>query len=165
MSHEFWRVMPGDRIEVAAAAAAQAQRTIVFVRTKRGADRLAPRLTARGVRAAALHGGLRQGVRERTLDRFTKGAISTLVATDVAARGIHVDGVDLVLQFDPPVDAKTYLHRAGRTARAGRSGTAVSLVTDEQRADTQALQRRLGLQVPLLTTAPDSAHVAALAAG
>jgi len=164
MAHEFWQVQPGDRIEVAAAAAGQAARTIVFVRTKRGADRLAPRLAARGVSAAALHGGLRQGVRERTLERFMKGSISTLVATDVAARGIHVDDVDLVLQFDPPADAKTYLHRAGRTARAGRSGTAVMLVTDEQRADTQALQRRLGLRVPLVTTAPNSAHVTALAA-
>jgi superfamily II DNA/RNA helicase len=119
-------------------------RTLVFVRTKRGADRLVQKLARREVAAAAMHGDLSQGARERALSRFERGHVSTLVATDVAARGLDVDDVTHVVNFDPPDEDKGYVHRTGRTGRAGRSGTAITFVLPEQQADTSRVAGRLG---------------------
>ena len=118
--------------------------SLVFVRTKRGADRLARRLKQRGVDAAALHGDMTQSARERTLARFHGGGVRTLVATDVAARGLDLDDVTHVINFDPPEDDKGYVHRIGRTGRAGRSGSGITLVTPEQQADVSRVASRLG---------------------
>ena len=117
---------------------------LVFVRTKRGADRLARRLEQRGVRAAAMHGDLNQSQRQRALERFESGKVTTLIATDVAARGLDLDDVTHVINFDPPEDGKAYTHRVGRTGRAGRSGTGVTLVLPEQQADMSRVARLNG---------------------
>ncbi|MDQ3758267.1 MAG: DEAD/DEAH box helicase [Actinomycetota bacterium] len=146
MLHRFLSVHQMDRVKVAAAIARGAFRTIAFVRTKRGADRLADQLTREGVKAEAIHGDLRQNARERALRRFVKGDLQVLVATDVAARGIHVDDIDVVLHFDPPEDHKAYVHRSGRTARAGRAGTVATFVLWDQRLDVEKLKKRLGLR-------------------
>jgi superfamily II DNA/RNA helicase len=121
-------------------------RTLVFVRTKHGADRLTTQLRRAGVPADALHGGKTQGARTRVLDDFRAGRLTTLVATNVAARGIHVDGIDLVVHVDPATDHKDYLHRAGRTARAGEAGTVVSLVTADQERAAVAMTRKAGVR-------------------
>jgi superfamily II DNA/RNA helicase len=118
--------------------------TIVFVRTKRGADRLVQKLGRAGVDAAAIHGDMSQRARERSLARFDSGAVTTLVATDVAARGLDLDDVMHVVNFDPPDEDKGYVHRTGRTGRAGRSGTATTFVLPEQQAETSQVARRLG---------------------
>jgi ATP-dependent RNA helicase RhlE len=118
---------------------------LVFVRTKRGADRLVDKLTARGLRALALHGDMSQPARERALRRFETGAVDTLVATDVAARGLDLEQITHVINFDPPEDDKGYVHRVGRTARAGRSGTGVTLVTPDQQGDVGRVAARLAL--------------------
>jgi superfamily II DNA/RNA helicase len=118
---------------------------LVFVRTKRGADRLVHRLAQKGVRAAAMHGDLSQQQRERALERFHAGKITTLVATDVAARGLDVDDIAHVINYDPPADDNGYVHRVGRTARAGRSGIGVTLVTPEQQGDVSRMAARLQL--------------------
>jgi superfamily II DNA/RNA helicase len=117
---------------------------LVFVRTKRGADRLVQKLRSRGVASVAMHGDLPQNARERALGRFGSGSVRTLVATDVAARGLDLDGVTDVVNFDPPDEDKGYVHRTGRTGRAGRSGTAITLVLPEQQAETSRTARRLG---------------------
>jgi len=132
MEHRVFRLAREDKLAVATELAARTGRTLFFVRTKHGADRLAKQFRARGVDAVALHGNLNQNQRRRALDAFASGQTSVLVATDVAARGIHVDDLSLVVQFDPPHDHKTYAHRSGRTARAGASGTVVSLVEPDQ---------------------------------
>jgi len=150
MEHRFLLVHQMDKVKVAAAIVRGVQRTLVFVRTKRGADRLVSQFRREGVRALAIHGDLRQGARERALADFTSGKVSVLVATDVAARGIHVDGVDVVVHYDPADDHKGYLHRSGRTARAGESGIAVTLQLWNQENDTRVVQRRLGLDVPVV---------------
>jgi superfamily II DNA/RNA helicase len=135
MDHHLLLVSRQDKPAVVAEMAARDGRTIMFVRTKHHVDRLARRLRSVGIRAGALHGGKTQSARNRVLGEFRDGDIPVLVATNVAARGIHVDGVDLVVHVDPPADAKDYLHRAGRTARAGESGTVVTVIShDEQRA-------------------------------
>jgi ATP-dependent RNA helicase RhlE len=118
---------------------------LVFVRTKRGADRLTAKLKARGLSVAAMHGDLSQAARERTLGRFTSGKISTLIATDVAARGLDVENIAHVINYDPPADDHGYIHRVGRTARAGRTGTGVTLVTPEQQNDISRMAARLKL--------------------
>jgi ATP-dependent RNA helicase RhlE len=118
--------------------------TLVFVRTKRGADKLVQKLRAHHVEAVAMHGDLSQNARERALARFGEGKVSTLVATDVAARGLDLQGVTHVINFDPPAEDKGYVHRTGRTGRAGRSGTAITFVLPEQQADTSRAARRLG---------------------
>jgi len=135
MSHRVFRLSAEHKVQVAAEIAARHGRTLFFVRTKHGADRLARQFRTRGVDAAALHGNLNQNQRRRALDAFVSGNSPVLVATDVAARGIHVDDLDLVVHFDPPADAKVYAHRSGRTARAGASGTVLSLVEPQQRQD------------------------------
>jgi ATP-dependent RNA helicase RhlE len=118
--------------------------TLVFVRTKRGADRLVEKLGRNDVEAVAMHGDLTQKARERALSRFLSGKVSALVATDVAARGLDLDGVTHVINFDPPEEDKGYVHRTGRTGRAGRSGTAITFVLPEQQAETSRVARRLG---------------------
>src|SRR5918992_2443860 len=118
--------------------------TLVFVRTKRGADRLVQRLRRHGVKAAAMHGDMGQGARERALAQFEAGKVRTLVATDVAARGLDLDDITHVINFDPPAEDKDYVHRTGRTGRAGRSGKAITLVLPEQQAETSRVARRLG---------------------
>ncbi len=118
---------------------------LVFVRTKRGADRLVQKLKAKGVRAEAMHGDMTQPARERALSRFDSGKVDTLIATDVAARGLDLERITHVINFDPPEDDKAYVHRVGRTARAGRSGTGVTLVTSEQQGDVSRMAARLDL--------------------
>jgi superfamily II DNA/RNA helicase len=158
--HLFWRVSSGDRIDRAADVATAAGPTIVFSRTKHGTDRIARQLELRGVRAAAIHGDRSQKQREKALDLFVRGAVDALVATDVAARGIHVDGVNAVVHFDPPADAKDYVHRSGRTARAGATGVVVSFVTPDKAGAVKRLQR--DLDVPIGTTVPDVAAITAV---
>ena len=142
-----------------------AGRTLIFVRTQRGADRVAEQLRGSGVLAGALHGGLAQGARTRILSAFKDGSLRVLVATDVAARGIHVDEVGLVLHADPPSGPKEYLHRAGRTARAGGTGTVVALALPHQRRDLERLTTQAGVRPKVLTVLPgDSALAAATGA-
>ncbi len=150
MEHRFLTVHEMDRIRVAARIIEASKRTIVFSRTKWGADKLAAKLVDAGVDAAPIHGDLRQAQREKALADFTGGRIKCLVATDVAARGIHVDDVDVVIHYDPPSDAKTYLHRSGRTARAGESGVVVSLVLWNEELEVRKLLRRLGMKQPIV---------------
>jgi superfamily II DNA/RNA helicase len=150
MSHRFVLVHQLDKVKVAAAITRTATRSLVFVRTKRGADRLVEQLGKEGVQAAAIHGDLRQQMREKSLSAFMAGTLPVLVATDVAARGIHVDDIDVVVHYDPPEDAKTYLHRSGRTARAGESGLVITLVLWDQELEVRRMQRRLGLDLPIV---------------
>jgi superfamily II DNA/RNA helicase len=145
MSHHILIVKPKDKAPVTAAIASRKGRTIIFVRTQLGADRVAEQLREAGAKADALHGGMTQGARTRTLADFKDGYVNVLVATDVAARGIHVDGIDLVLNVDPAGDHKDYLHRAGRTARAGRTGTVVSLALPHQRRTIFRLMEDAGV--------------------
>jgi superfamily II DNA/RNA helicase len=150
MDHRFLSVHQMDKVKVTAAVARGSGRTLVFVRTKRGADRLVEHLEREGVRAAAIHGDLRQSQREKALKDFQDGKLELLVATDVAARGIHVDAIDVVVHYDPPEDHKAYLHRSGRTARAGQAGLVVTLVLWDQRREVERLMLRLGLAQPLV---------------
>ncbi|MER7725149.1 DEAD/DEAH box helicase [Streptomyces sp. NPDC096323] len=145
MSHHVLVVKPKDKAPVTSAIAARKGRTIIFVRTQLGADRIAEQLIEAGVKADALHGGMTQGARTRVLEDFKKGFVNALVATDVAARGIHVDGIDLVLNVDPAGDHKDYLHRSGRTARAGKSGVVVSLALPHQRRQIFRLMEDAGV--------------------
>jgi len=150
MIHRFLAVHEMDKAKVAAAIIHSAHRTIVFCRTKRGADKLVSKLVAEGVDAGAIHGDLRQQQREKALADFSAGKLAVLVATDVAARGIHVDDVDLVIHWDPPEDHKAYLHRSGRTARAGESGMVVTLVLWDQELEVKRLQKRIGVEQPIV---------------
>jgi superfamily II DNA/RNA helicase len=145
MDHHLLLIPPHDKFPITASIANRAGKTIVFARTQMGVDRLVEQLAAVGVRAGALHGGKTQRVRTRTLAEFKEGRSNVLVATDVAARGIHVDGISLVVHVDPPKDPKDYLHRAGRTARAGESGAVVTLVLPKQRRTTQAMMAKAGV--------------------
>lgn len=151
--HRFWRVGKTERVMACVDVITAVGSTIVFCRTRHGSDRLARQLAQRGVNAAAIHGGHTQSRRTRTLRQFTNGRVQALVATDVAARGIHVADVASVLHFDPPENQKAYLHRSGRTARAGRTGIVVSLIQPDQVANTKKIQRQLGLKQPI--TRPD----------
>jgi superfamily II DNA/RNA helicase len=145
MEHRFLQVHQMDKVKVVAAIAKAQQRGLVFVRTKRGADRLVLQLQREGVRAEAIHGDLRQSARERALKDFGAGKLELLVATDVAARGIHVDAIDVVVHYDPPEDHKAYLHRSGRTARAGENGLVVTLVLWDQKVEVERLIQRVGV--------------------
>ncbi|WP_073817768.1 DEAD/DEAH box helicase, partial [Kitasatospora sp. CB01950] len=145
MTHHILVVKPKDKAPITNAIAARKGRTIIFVRTQMGADRVAQQLMEAGVKADALHGGMTQGARTRVLGDFKDGYLNVVVATDVAARGIHVDGIDLVLNVDPAGDHKDYLHRSGRTARAGRSGTVVTLVLPHQRRGVFRLMEDAGV--------------------
>jgi superfamily II DNA/RNA helicase len=143
--HIFFKAERPDRRRLTGDIVRERGPAIVFTRTKHGADRLAKQLAQDGIRTAAIHGNRSQGQRERALAAFHQGQVTTLVATDVAARGIHVDGVTVVVHHDLPATEKDYVHRSGRTGRAGNSGLVVTLVGDEQRADAEAIQRQLGL--------------------
>ncbi|MCA0337686.1 MAG: DEAD/DEAH box helicase [Actinobacteria bacterium] len=146
MSHHVLHVTPEAHLPVLVDLVAAPGRTVVFTRTKHRAKKLARQLNANGVPAVELHGNLSQNARTRTMDAFHSGAAATLVATDIAARGIHVDDVGLVIHADPPVEHKAYLHRSGRTARAGASGTVVTLMTDDQVGDVRDLTRKAGIK-------------------
>ncbi|GAA1817877.1 hypothetical protein GCM10009682_43340 [Luedemannella flava] len=145
MTHHTLMIPPRDKFTILASIANRQGRTIMFVKTQMAVDRLVEQLSAVGVRAGALHGGKTQRVRTRTLADFKEGRVDVLIATNVAARGIHVDGVDLVVHVDPPKDPKDYLHRAGRTARAGESGAVVTLVLPRQRASTLGMLEKAGV--------------------
>jgi superfamily II DNA/RNA helicase len=146
--HHFWNVEHHDRIQHTADVIAHSGRSIVFTRTRHGADRLSKQLAAAGVRAVAMHGGRSQSQRQRALKDFSNGRVQALIATDVAARGIHIEAVETVIHYDPPADHKDYLHRSGRTARAGATGTVISLVTRDKKSSVLKLQRQLDLKVP-----------------
>ncbi|HLQ80571.1 MAG TPA: DEAD/DEAH box helicase [Brachybacterium sp.] len=146
MEHHVLEVSPATRFDVLRDLAAAPGRTIMFTRTKYGAKNLARKLAARGVDAVDLHGNLSQNARTRNLEAFGSGAATTMVCTDIAARGIHVDEVALVVHADPPVEHKAYLHRSGRTARAGESGTVITVQTPEQRRDVSDLMRKAGIR-------------------
>jgi superfamily II DNA/RNA helicase len=150
MRHHFFLVHQMDKVKVVASIASGVDRTLVFCRTKRGADRLVEQLRRERVKAGAIHGDLRQQARERALADFMSGKLPVLVATDVAARGIHVDAVDVVIHYDPPEDHKAYLHRSGRTARAGAVGVAVMLTLWNQENEARVIQRRLRLDSPII---------------
>ncbi|WP_375429810.1 DEAD/DEAH box helicase [uncultured Friedmanniella sp.] len=162
MAHHLVYVAPHDKATLTAEIAGRGGRTVVFVRTQRGADRVAEQLRDAGVMAGALHGGLTQGARTRILSVFKEGDLPVLVATDVAARGIHVDEVGLVLQVDPPAGPKEYLHRAGRTARAGGTGVVVTLALPHQRREMTRLTSQAGVKPESLTGQPGDAAVATI---
>ncbi len=164
MKHRFLSIHQMDKPKVVASIGRGGKRTLVFTRTKRGADRLVEQLEREGVQAGAIHGDLRQQAREKALKQFIQGTVPVLVATDVAARGLHIDNVDTVVHFDPPEDHKTYLHRSGRTARAGASGVAVTLVLWDQVLEIQKLQKRLGLDLPMVEVFSNDPRLADLAA-
>jgi superfamily II DNA/RNA helicase len=154
MDHRVFVLRGADKVAIAAEIGARPARTLFFVRTKHGADRLAKQLGREGVDALAIHGNLNQGQRQRALDDFAAGRSRVLVATDVAARGIHVDDVDLVVHFDPPNDHKDYLHRSGRTARAGATGTVLSFVEPAQARDVAKMHDAAAVE-----PATDTVHV------
>ena len=164
MLHRFLKVHELDRIKVLAAISAGVSRTMVFVRTKRGADKLVSQLKREGVAAAAIHGDLRQSAREKALKDFQNDEHGVLVATDVAARGIHVDDVDVVVHYDPPEEHKSYVHRSGRTARAGNEGMVVTFVLWNQELEVERLQRRLGMREPIIEVFSNDPRLANLVA-
>jgi superfamily II DNA/RNA helicase len=156
MAHHIFHVHQGSRLPVLVDLTSAPGRTMVFTRTKHGAKKLSKQLNASGVPAVELHGNLSQNARTRNMDAFHSGAARTLVATDIAARGIHVDDVALVIHADPPVEHKAYLHRSGRTARAGAEGIVITLMTDDQVADVRDLTRKAGIKAT--TTRLDATH-------
>jgi superfamily II DNA/RNA helicase len=164
VDHHVFTMRSSDKLAVATEIAARPARTLLFVRTKHGADRLARQLGNGGVEAIAIHGNLNQGQRQRALDAFTSGRSRVMVATDVAARGIHVDDVDLVIHFDPPNDSKDYLHRSGRTARAGATGTVVSFVDPAQSRDVARMLDAASVTPTTTSVMPGAAVVRELAA-
>lgn len=150
MEHRFLFVHDMDKVKVAVAIANNSNRTLMFCNYKRTADKLVRDLGKEGINAAAIHGDLSQAARERSLVDFSAGKVKVLVATDVAARGIHVDGVDVVIHYEPTDDHKAYIHRSGRTARAGESGVAVTLMLWNEENAIRSVQRRLGLSEPIV---------------
>jgi superfamily II DNA/RNA helicase len=163
MQHRFIAVHQLDKAKLTAAIASHQRRTLVFVRTKRGADRLMRQLRDEGVTVDAIHGDRTQGQREHALKRFADGRLPVLVATDVAARGIHVDGIDVVVHYDPPEDAKAYTHRSGRTARAGEAGLVVTLVLWDQHVLVERLRREIGVDLPIVEMFSNDPRLADLA--
>lgn len=157
MTHHVLHVDNAARVDVLTDLAASPGRTIVFARTKHGAKGLARKLNSRGVPAVELHGNLSQNARTRNLAAFSDGTATVMVATDIAARGIHVDDVNLVVHADPPVEHKAYLHRSGRTARAGADGTVVTLMIDSQVSDVRDLTRKAGIK-PTITKFRGATH-------
>ncbi|MEY2436709.1 MAG: hypothetical protein QOF97_1545 [Acidimicrobiaceae bacterium] len=164
MLHRFLLVHEMDKIKVAAAISKGVARTMMFTRTKRMADRLAAGLEKEGVKAAAIHGDLPQRVREKSLADFMGGKLPVLVATDVAARGLHIDDVEIVIHYDPPQDHKAYLHRSGRTARAGESGVVVTLVLWNEELEVKRMLPRIGVKQPLVEVFSNDARLADLTA-
>jgi len=156
IEHHVITVDPAHRVDVIATLASGGKRSLVFTRTKHGAERLARQLSTAGVPAAELHGNLRQGARSRNLSAFGSGAVRVMVATDIAARGIHVDGVELVIHADPPAEHKAYVHRSGRTARGGADGVVVTMQTAAQVRDVRNLMRKAGVTPQVATANPGS---------
>jgi superfamily II DNA/RNA helicase len=163
ITHHLLTVTSADRVAVIATLASGEARTLVFTRTKHGASRLARQLAQAGTPAAELHGNLTQGARTRNLAAFASGEVRTLVATDIAARGIHVDGIDLVIHADPPTEHKAYTHRSGRTARGGAEGTVVTLQTSDQSSEVRTLMRKAGVSPQASTAGPGSAVLRSIA--
>lgn len=163
MEHRFLKVHYMDKAKVVMEISAHNDRVLAFTRTKVGADRLSSDLRGLGVSTAPIHGDLPQKKREQSLRRFMDGAVNVLVATNVAARGLHIDGVDVVVHFDPPDDPKTYLHRSGRTARAGEDGLVVTLVEWDQVNEVLGIQRRADLNVPIVKMFSNDERLADLA--
>jgi superfamily II DNA/RNA helicase len=159
MDHHVLVMHPGDKDLITAQIAARNGKTILFVKTQRGADRLADNLAKAGVPVGALHGGKSQAVRTRTLKLFKEQENAALVATDVAARGIHVDGISLVVHVDAPTDHKDYLHRSGRTARAGEAGGVVVLATTKQQTSVKGLTSRAGVTPKFVGVKPNDAEL------
>jgi len=167
--HHFWVMAREERVATTADVIQRLGSTIVFTRTRHGADRLAKQLGRKGVQAEPIHGGRSQGQRDRALAAFKQGRAAALIATDVAARGIHVNGVNAVVHYDPPAEDATYLHRSGRTARAGATGTVVSLLEAGQKKDARKMQRGIGIDEPfteprvhelVVHASPEVAHAA-----
>jgi superfamily II DNA/RNA helicase len=150
MEHHLLHIPLSQRAPVLADLASAPGRTVLFTRTKHRAKALARQLNAQGIPAVELHGNLNQNARTRNLKMFQTGQVGTLVATDIAARGMHVDDIELVVHADPPVEHKAYLHRSGRTARAGKSGTVITLMTDDQVREVRTLTRAAGVR-PITT--------------
>ena len=161
--HHLLTVTPADRVEVVATLASGDNRVLIFTRTKHGAQRLARQLNMAGVPAAELHGNLAQGARSRNLAAFGSGEVRVMVATDIAARGIHVDGIDLVIHSDPPAEHKAYVHRSGRTARTGADGAVVTVQTAAQADDVRILMRKAGVTPQAATAGPGSAVLRSIA--
>lgn len=164
MEHHMLLLNAADKQDVVAEVASREGRTIMFVRTKHNVDRLTKKLRSVGVNAGALHGGKTQGARSKVLAEFRDGSTPVLIATDVAARGIHVDDVGLVVHVDPPADAKGYLHRAGRTARAGQAGTVVTLVTKDQRKAVFSMAESAGVTAQRTSVYPGNAELVRITA-
>jgi superfamily II DNA/RNA helicase len=163
MTHHLMTVTPAERVAVIAALASGEGRTLIFTRTKHGAKRLARQLGAAGTPAAELHGNLTQGARSRNLASFGSGEVRAMVATDIAARGIHVDDIALVVHADPPAEFKAYLHRSGRTARGDAEGTVVTVQTAAQAAEVRALMRKAGVKPKADTVHPGSPVIRSIA--
>jgi superfamily II DNA/RNA helicase len=163
MTHHLLTVAPADRLGVLVRLAGGENRSLIFTRTKHGAKRLAKQLTTAGIPAAQLHGDLTQNARARNLAAFTNGEVRVLAATDIAARGIHVDGIDLVIHADPPAEHKAYLHRSGRTARGGADGTVVTVQLPAQSGEVKRLMRKAGVTPVAATVTPVSTELATIA--
>ncbi len=163
MVHHFLTVHQMDRVKVVATICDSFDKTIIFCRTKRGADRLVEQLEKEHVNAAAIHGDLRQSQREKALADFGADKLAVLVATDVAARGLHIDGVDCVIHFDPPEDHKAYIHRSGRTARAGSTGVVVSMLLWNQTIEAEIIMKRLAFKRPIVEVFSNNPHLKDLA--
>ena len=163
ITHHLLTVTAADRVGVIAALTSGEGRTLIFTRTKHGARKLARQLAQAGAPAAELHGNLTQGARTRNLEEFASGAVRVMVATDIAARGIHVDGIELVIHADPPAEHKAYTHRSGRTARGGAVGTVVTLQTAAQVSEVRTLMRKAGVSPQASSAGPGSAVLRAIA--
>ncbi|HYB15879.1 MAG TPA: DEAD/DEAH box helicase, partial [Streptosporangiaceae bacterium] len=163
ITHHLLTVTPADRAGVVAALASGEARVLIFTRTKHGARKLARQLTMAGIPAAELHGDLAQGARSRNLAAFGSGEVRAMVATDIAARGLHVDGIGLVIHADPPAGHKAYVHRSGRTARSGAAGTVVTVQTAAQAAGVRALMRQAGVMPRAAAAGPRSAVLRSIA--
>jgi superfamily II DNA/RNA helicase len=162
MTHHVFSVTASDKQAVVHELASGQERSLLFMRTKHTAKKLAKQLTAAGIPAVELHGNLSQGARERNLSAFMDGTTRVLVATDIAARGIHVDDVALVVHVDPPTEHKAYLHRSGRTARAGAGGTVVTIVTPDQTGEVRTLAKQAGIRPTTASVRPGDAAITAL---
>lgn len=162
MTHRFLLVHEMDKVKMLAAIAKHHPRTLAFVKSKRGADQIAAALQKEGVNASPLHGDMQQRYRERAIEDFTDGKLSVLVATDVAARGLDIDEIGVVVHYDPPPDPKDYLHRSGRTARAGTSGVVVTLALWNEELEVRRLQKRLALNVPIVQMFSNDKRIADL---
>ena len=163
ITHHLLTVTPADRVAVIATLVGGEGRALIFTRTKHGARRLARQLAQEGTLAAELHGNLTQGARTRNLEAFASGAVRVMVATDIAARGIHVDGIELVIHADPPAEHKAYTHRSGRTARGGAEGIVVTLQTAAQVSEVRTLMRKAGVSPQASTAGPGSAILRSIA--